>query len=113
MKDCLFCKMADGRISTDFIYEDEDLMVFKDINPQAPVHLLIVPKEHIESANDINGSNSHLVARIFEVISDLSEEMGLDQGYRVINNCKEHGGQSVDHIHFHLLAVRQMMWPPG
>lgn len=113
MDDCLFCKIINGDIATDFIYEDEKIVVFKDINPQAPVHLLLIPRQHIESADDINQENSHLIGHIFEMATRLAEENGLDQGYRIVNNCKEHGGQSVDHIHFHLIGGRQMLWPPG
>ncbi|NLY46185.1 MAG: histidine triad nucleotide-binding protein [Tissierella sp.] len=113
MDDCLFCKIINGDIPTDFIYQDEKIVVFKDISPQAPVHLLFVPREHIGSADDINQENSHLIGHIFEIATRLAKENNLIQGYRIVNNCKEHGGQSVDHIHFHLIGGRQMQWPPG
>ncbi len=113
MDDCLFCKIIDGKIPTDFVYENDKIVVFKDINPQAPVHLLFIPKEHIASADDINQENSHLIAHIFELASIVAKDHGLDKGYRIVNNCKEDGGQSVDHIHFHLMGGRQMLWPAG
>lgn len=113
MDNCLFCKIVNGEIPGDFLYEDDDLVVFKDISPQAPVHLLIVPRAHIVSANDIDSKNSHLVAKVFELASKLAIEMNLEKGYRIVNNCGEEGGQTVSHIHFHLLAGRQLLWPPG
>lgn len=113
MKDCLFCKMVEGTIEIDFIYEDDKVVAFNDINPEAPVHILVIPKEHIESADEINHENSHLIAHIFEVINKIARDKKLDNGYRIVNNCKEDGGQSIDHIHFHLLAGRQLTWPPG
>lgn len=113
MDDCLFCKIIRGEIPSDFVYEDDKVVAFKDINPQAPVHLLLLPKEHIESADDINQDNSHLIGYIFEVANKLAKENNLEKGYRIVNNCKEDGGQSVDHIHFHLMGGRQMLWPAG
>ena len=113
MDDCLFCKIINGDIPTDFIYEDEKIVVFKDISPQAPVHFLLIPKEHIESADDISQENSYLIGHIFGVANRLAKENNLSLGYRIVNNCKAHGGQSVDHIHFHLMGGRQMSWPPG
>lgn len=111
--DCLFCKIISGDIPAQFIYEDEDMVVFKDIDPQAPIHFLMVPKTHIESTDEINQENSYLIGHIFEIARKLAKEHGLDLGYRIVNNCKAHGGQSVDHIHFHLMGGRQMLWPPG
>ena len=113
MDDCLFCKIIGGQILTDFVYEDDKIVVFKDINPQAPVHLLLIPKEHIEFTDDINQENSYLIGHIFEIASRLAKESNLELGYRIVNNCKEHGGQSVNHIHFHLMGGRQMLWPAG
>ena len=113
MDNCLFCKMVNGEISTDFLYEDDEIVAFRDINPTAPVHVLIIPKQHIASSDDLNEENSHLVGKIFVVAKKLAKELGLDKGYRIVNNCKEDGGQSVDHIHFHLLGGRQMLWPAG
>ena len=113
MDNCLFCKIVNGDIASDIIYKDEKVIAFKDVEPQAPVHVLVIPKEHIESADDIGPENSHLIAHIFEVINKLADDLGLDKGYRIVNNCKEDGGQTVDHIHFHLLGGRQLKWPPG
>ena len=113
MDDCLFCKIINGEIPSDFVYEDDKVVAFKDLNPQAPVHLLLIPKEHIQSADDINQSNSYLIGHIFEVAKELAMDNDLELGYRIVNNCKEEGGQSVNHIHFHLIGGRQMLWPPG
>lgn len=106
--DCIFCKIADGEIPSTKVYEDDMVLAFKDINPQAPVHIVVIPKQHIASAFDINSSNSFVVAHIFEVISKLSKELGLDGGFRVINNCGEDGGQTVNHLHFHILGGEKL-----
>ena len=111
--DCLFCKIAAGEIPSTKVYEDEKVLVFRDIDPQAPVHLLAIPKEHIESAAEITPQNSAIVAYLFEVIARVAGEQKLDKGFRVVSNCGEHAQQSVPHLHFHLLAGRQMAWPPG
>ena len=106
MKDesCLFCKILAGEIPSAKVYEDEYVFAFRDINPQAPVHVLIVPKEHIPCAGAIDGSNSVYVAKCFEAIAKIAKAEGLETGYRVINNCGEDGGQSVQHLHFHLIG---------
>lgn len=111
--DCLFCKIIDKEIPSDIIYEDDQVIAFKDINPQAPVHVLIIPREHIKSAADLEDKHKDLVGHVFIVAKKLSKELGLDNGYRVVNNCSVDGGQTVDHIHFHILGGRQLMWPPG
>ena len=111
--DCIFCKIATGEIPSEFIYEDDRVVAFKDINAQAPVHYLVIPKEHIESAMDISEENKDLMGHIIFVASKIAKDEGLDDGYRIVNNCKENGGQTVDHIHFHVLGKRQMLWPPG
>lgn len=108
MADCIFCKIAAGEIPSDRVYEDEKVVAFRDINPQAPVHILVVPREHIVSAADIDGSNSHLVSHCFEVIAKVAAQEGLEQGFRVINNCGVHGGQTVPHLHFHILAGKEL-----
>lgn len=114
MEDCIFCKIAKGQIPSHIIYEDDKVIAFNDANPQAPVHFLVIPKEHIESANDINNDNSNLIGHIFIVISKLVKELEIhEKGYRIINNCGEFGGQTVPHMHFHILAGRQLLWPPG
>lgn len=112
MSDCLFCKIAAGEIPSDKVYEDELCYAFNDIAPQAPSHFLVVPKTHIGSVSEINGSNSSLVAHIFEVIAKITAEKGI-KSYRVVSNIGEQAGQSVPHLHFHVLSGRDMTWPPG
>ena len=111
--DCLFCKIAAGEIPSTKIYEDEFVYVFADIDPQAPFHAIIIPREHIVSAADINEQNSHLVAKVFEAAAKIAKQENLENGFRLVNNCGEDGGQTVGHIHFHLLARRNLQWPPG
>ncbi len=114
MSDCIFCKIASGQIPTNYIYEDEKVVAFNDIEPQAPHHILIIPKEHISSALEINNDNGDIVSHIFCVASKIAKEKGFaDKGFRLVNNCGEHGGQTVGHLHFHLLAGRYLQWPPG
>ncbi len=113
MTDCLFCKIINKEIPSDLIYEDDQVIAFNDINPQAPVHFLVIPKKHIESAMDITENHKDLIGNIFKVAVELAKDQGLTQGYRIVNNCQEHGGQTVNHIHFHILGGRQMLWPPG
>ncbi len=108
MSDCLFCKIIAGEIPSAKVYEDENLYAFKDINPQAPVHILVVPKTHIASADEINAQNSAVVARIFEKIPEIAREAGLTNGYRIISNCGANACQSVKHLHFHILGGAQM-----
>ncbi len=112
MSDCLFCKIAAGDIPSNKVYEDGLCYAFNDIAPQAPVHFLVIPKEHIASVAGINEENSAVVAHIFEVIAKLTEEMGIES-YRVVSNIGEQAGQSVPHLHFHVLSGRDMTWPPG
>ena len=104
MKDCLFCKIVTGEIPSTRVYEDDFVYAFNDIEAQAPVHVLIIPKEHITSAADLDSTNSYLVAKCFEAIAKIAKEKGLDSGYRVINSCGPAGGQTVFHLHFHLLG---------
>ncbi|MDO5603052.1 MAG: histidine triad nucleotide-binding protein [Oscillospiraceae bacterium] len=113
MEDCLFCKIASGQIPSKKLYEDEKVFAFYDIDPQAPVHFLVVPKEHIPSPAGICPQNQETVGHIFSVIARLAEELGLENGYRVVTNCGEDAGQSVQHLHFHVLAKRSLAWPPG
>lgn len=113
MDDCLFCKIAAGQIPSDKVYEDDKILAFRDINPQAPVHILIIPKEHIKSAYEITPDNSGIVAYIFEKAAQIAHEQGLDNGFRIVTNCGDSAGQSVKHLHFHLLAGRDFGWPPG
>ncbi|MGM0602131.1 MAG: histidine triad nucleotide-binding protein [Bacillota bacterium] len=114
MKDCLFCKIAAGKMDTDFVYEDEKVVAFSDINPQAPVHLLIVPKQHISTINDISENDRELIGHVYQVAAKLAEKNDIaESGYRIVSNCGDDGGQTVYHIHFHLLGGRVMQWPPG
>ena len=106
--DCLFCSIIKGDIPSTKVYEDENVFAFRDINPQAPVHIIIVPKEHICCADAVNSENSQLVAKIFEAIPQIAAAEGLANGYRIINNCGEDGGQTVKHLHFHLLGGKKL-----
>lgn len=111
--DCLFCKIVAGEIPSTKVYEDEQIFAFRDINPQAPTHILVIPKEHISSVDAITPENSAIVAHIFEIIPKLAAEDGLDKGYRVVSNIGEQGQQTIPHLHFHILGGRDMTWPPG
>lgn len=108
MSDCIFCKIIAGQIPSAKVYENETVYAFRDINPMAPVHILIVPKEHIASADEISAQNSASVAAIFEAIPKIAAAEGLSNGYRVITNCGEDGCQSVKHLHFHLLGGKKL-----
>ena len=112
MSDCLFCKIAAGEIPSKKVYEDETVFAFYDIAPQAPTHFLVIPKAHIASCGEITKENSALVAHCFEVISQVTKELGITD-FRVVSNCGEQAPQSVKHLHFHVLAGRDMTWPPG
>jgi len=111
--DCLFCKIAAGEIPSKKVYEDDKVLAFYDIEPQAPFHVLIIPKEHIKSAACITEENSAIVSHIFEIASKLAKEFKLENGFRIVNNCGEDGGQTVGHLHFHMLGGRLLAWPPG
>ena len=111
--DCIFCKIINGDIPSKTIYEDDMIKAFHDIEPQAPVHIIIVPKKHIESANAINPDNSGYVAAIFEKIPEIAKSQGLSDGFRIVNNCGAPAGQTVHHIHFHLMGGRDFTWPAG
>lgn len=114
MLECIFCKIAKGEIPSKKIYEDDNVIAFHDISPEAPVHFLVIPKTHIQSVNDINEENANIIAHIFIVINKIVKELQVDEdGYRVVTNCGKHGGQTVDHIHFHVLAGRKLTWPAG
>lgn len=112
MSDCLFCKIIAGDIPSTIVYEDETVFAFKDIDPQAPTHFLVIPKTHIPSCGAITPENSGIVAHCFEVITKVAQEQGIES-FRVVSNCGEQAGQSVPHLHFHVLAGRDMTWPPG
>ena len=106
--DCIFCKIIAGDIPSAKVYEDESVYAFRDIQPQAPVHVLVVPKMHVASADEINGENADLVAKIFTAIPKIAAAEGLTNGYRVITNCGEDGCQSVKHLHFHVLGGKKL-----
>lgn len=112
MSDCLFCKIASGDIPSNKVYEDDKCLAFYDIDPQAPTHFLVIPKVHIGSVAEVDGENAGLVAHMFTVIARTAKELGLES-YRVVSNIGEQAGQSVPHLHFHVLAGRDMTWPPG
>ena len=111
--DCIFCKIAAGDIPAKKAYEDDQCLAFYDLDPQAPVHVLLIPKQHIASVNELTEENSGVVAHIFTVAAKLAGELGLENGYRIVNNCGEDGGQTVQHLHVLLLGGRSMAWPPG
>ena len=106
--DCIFCKIAAGEIPSTKVYEDEKVLAFRDIAPMAPTHILVIPKEHIASVNGINEENADVVAHIFTVIPKIAEAEGLTNGYRVVSNCGADAGQTVHHLHFHILGGRQL-----
>ena len=112
MTQCLFCKMAAGVIKPDVVFEDDTVLAFKDINPQAPVHILIIPKVHVATLNDLD--DTLLAGQLLQTAAKLAKQEGLsDDGYRTVFNCNKKGGQEVYHLHLHLLGGRQMTWPPG
>ncbi|HHW92568.1 MAG TPA: histidine triad nucleotide-binding protein [Firmicutes bacterium] len=114
MSECVFCRIVAGEIPSDIIYEDDTVLAFKDINPQAPVHLLLIPKDHIPSLLELTEADRGLLAHIFAVIQQLAREYELDKkGFRTVINTGDEGGQTVHHLHFHLLGGRFMQWPPG
>ena len=113
MDDCIFCKIARGEIPADKVYEDERALIFRDIQPCAPTHLLAIPKVHIASAAELDAANADIVAHLFAVMAQAAKDLGLDDGFRVVTNCGKDGGQTVGHLHFHLLGGRQLAWPPG
>jgi histidine triad (HIT) family protein len=114
MENCIFCKIANGEIPSNKVYEDDKVLCFKDLNPEAPVHVLIIPKEHISSLNDLNEDNSKIISHIFLTAKKVAKELGIERnGYRIVSNCGEDGGQTVGHVHFHMLGGRNLKWPPG
>lgn len=113
MDNCIFCKIINKEIPSDIVYEDDKILAFNDVNPQAPVHLLFIPKKHIKSIDQLEEKDIDLIGHIYYAISRLSEELGLEKGYRVVVNTGQDGGQTVGHLHFHLLAGRSLQWPPG
>lgn len=111
---CLFCRIAKGEIPSAKVYEDDKILAFKDIDPKAPVHVLIIPKEHISSVMDLNENNKDIVGHIFMRAKEIAKQSGVSEtGFRIVTNSGEDAGQSVEHLHFHLLGGRSLQWPPG
>ena len=108
MSDCIFCKIANGEIPSKKVYEDEKIVAFHDLSPQAPVHVLVIPKEHICCADELDENNSAVIGYLFSKLPQITKSLGLTNGYRVVNNCKEDGGQTVFHLHFHLLGGEKL-----
>ncbi len=114
MTECLFCKMASGEIKPDIVYEDDDVVAFRDINPQAPTHVLVIPRKHISTLNDLEPGDAELVGKLALAARQVAADEGIaDAGYRTLMNCNEGAGQTVFHIHLHVLGGRRMHWPPG
>ena len=112
--DCLFCKIRDGDIPAEIVYKDDDVFAFRDINPQAPIHVLIVPRKHIPTVNDIEPEDAGLIGSLFLAARKIAEEEGIaEEGYRLVMNTNMKAGQTVFHIHLHLLGGRSLTWPPG
>ncbi|MCD6261993.1 MAG: histidine triad nucleotide-binding protein [Deltaproteobacteria bacterium] len=114
MTDCIFCKLARGEIPTDKVFESDTVLAFNDIDPKAPHHILIIPKKHIATLNDLDKENISIITDIFLAVKIIASQLGIaDSGYRTVFNCNRDGGQEVYHLHLHLLGGRKMTWPPG
>lgn len=114
MSDCVFCMIANKKIASDIVYEDKEITAFKDINPEAPVHILIITKKHITSLAELSEEEMPVIARIYSVANKLAKEFDISKsGFRIVMNCGKDGGQTVNHLHFHLLGGRSLQWPPG
>jgi len=113
--ECVFCKIVRGEIPADIVFQDEKIVAFRDLNPQAPVHVLIIPREHIDSLDDLDGldGQEELLGHLLSRVREIAALLGLENGYRLVSNCGEDGLQTVGHLHFHLLGGRRMEWPPG
>ncbi|MBR5319875.1 MAG: histidine triad nucleotide-binding protein [Peptococcaceae bacterium] len=112
--DCIFCKIANKEIPSSIVYEDDDVIAFNDLNPEAPVHVLVIPKKHIVNLSDAKPEDQQLLGKLMLTIQKIAAEQGVaESGYRVVTNCGEQGGQTVMHMHFHLLGGREMLWPAG
>ena len=113
-KECLFCKIIKKEIPSEMLYEDDKVIVIKDISPQAPIHVIIITKQHIADLNCLKQDESEIISHIFMVAKKIAQTLGIaEHGYRIVSNCGEQGGQTVQHIHFHLLGGRMLKWPPG
>lgn len=111
---CLFCKLAKGEVNSDIVFEDDDVIAFRDINPQAPHHILVIPRRHIATVNDANSEDAALIGKMTLAAQRVAKDLRVaEDGYRLVMNCNDHGGQTVFHVHLHLLAGRPMHWPPG
>ena len=114
MEDCIFCKIVEGQIPADKVYEDDKVLAFRDIKPEAPVHIVVIPKKHIVSLNEVDKEDLEILSHILLVAKNIASENGIAKtGYRLVNNCGTDGGQTVSHLHFHLLGGRNLDWPPG
>ena len=113
MSDCIFCMIASKEIPSNIVYEDDKIIAFHDLEPQAPVHVLIIPKKHIASLDAVSAEDQELLGYLAAKVKDIAAELGLENGYRLVSNCGEDGLQTVQHLHFHLLGKRKMLWPPG
>ena len=113
MSDCIFCRIASGEIPSDKVYEDDKILAFRDLDPQAPVHVLIIPKKHIQSLDQTSLEDAELLSHMLLKVKDIAKDQKLKKGYRVVMNTGFEGGQSVPHLHAHVLGKRQMKWPPG
>jgi histidine triad (HIT) family protein len=114
MTDCLFCKIRDNEIPADIVYENDDVLAFNDVNPHAPVHILIIPRKHISTINDLHDGDELIMGKLFSAAKTIAQQKGVsDDGFRLVVNCNKGAGQTVFHIHMHLLAGRTLTWPPG
>lgn len=113
MADCLFCKIAEREVDSDIVFESDEVLAFRDINPAAPTHVLVMPKRHIESAHALERSDAPVLAEMFEVMQGIAADESLDGGVRIVTNVGPDAGQSVPHLHFHVIGGRRMSWPPG
>ena len=114
MTDCLFCKIRDGEIPGDVVYENDDVLAFRDVNPQAPTHILVIPRKHIATTNDLEAADAAVVGKMMLAAKKIAADEGFAaEGYRLVLNCNEGAGQTVFHIHMHLLGGRRLTWPPG
>ncbi len=111
--ECIFCKIASKEIKSDIVYEDEDLVAFKDIKPVAPTHVLVIPKKHIDGVQALKDEDTLLVGKMIVKAKEIAQNLGLKDGYRLVFNIGEYGGQTINHIHLHIIGGRPMMWPPG
>ena len=112
--DCIFCKIVDGSIKGDIVFEDENVIAFRDLNAQAPHHILIIPRKHIPTVNDFNAADAHIFGQMGQAAKAIAADLNVaDDGYRLVLNCNEHGGQTVFHTHMHFMAGRVFSWPPG